>query len=75
MNCHQRYKQLCISAASAWHRTSGLLYFFGAELGCGGGGGVMGGGVIPKQEVAPSEDGADALLRCFTHLEAKESWF
>lgn len=63
--------QCCVGVS----RTSGLLYFFGAELGCGGGRGVMGGGVIPKQEVAPSEDGANALLRCFTHLETYEVSF
>lgn len=55
--------------------TSGLLDFFGAELGCGGSRGVMGGGVVPKQEVTPSEDGANALLRCFAHLETKEVSF
>lgn len=49
--------------------TSGLLYFFGAELGCGGGRRMMGGGVILEQEVAPSEDGANTLLRRFAHLE------
>lgn len=30
---------------------------------------MMGWGVILEQEVAPSEDGADTLLRRFAHLE------
>ncbi|TNN71799.1 hypothetical protein EYF80_017970 [Liparis tanakae] len=38
------------------------------ELGCGGGSRVMGRGIVCKQEVTTSENGADALLRCFTDL-------
>lgn len=30
---------------------------------------MMGWGIILEQEVAPSEDGADTLLRRFAHLE------
>lgn len=72
-NCCQRYKQTL--RCGGGFRTSGLLYFFGAELGCGGGRRVVAGGVVPEQEVAPSEDGADALLRCLAHLETTRGRF
>lgn len=48
--------------------TSCLLHFLHAELGCGGCSRVMGRGIVCKQEVTTSENGADALLRCFTDL-------
>lgn len=61
--------------APAGVHTSGLLYFLGAELCCGGGSGVVGGAVVPEQEVAPSEDCADALLSGFTHLDRTRGRF
>lgn len=50
--------------------TSCLFHFFHAELGCGSCCRVMGRGIISKQEVATSENGADSLLCSFTDLGA-----
>lgn len=50
-----------------------MLYFFDAELGRGRGSRMMGGGIICEQEVTPSEDGANTLLRCFTDLEWRQN--
>lgn len=52
--------------------TSCLLHFFDAELGCGHCSRVMGWGIICKQEVATSENGANTMLCSFTNLRVKK---
>ena len=51
--------------------TPSLLHFFDAELGRCHGRGMMGWGVVFKQELAPSEDGAHSVLRRLADLEER----
>lgn len=48
-----------------------VLHFFDAEFSCGHCSRVMSRGIICKQEVTPSKNGANTLLRCFTDLKGK----